>query len=316
MNLSTKLHWTWLSAIAVTCVVSTAQASHPWPAGRATSPIVSTSWLRENSSRANLVILDVRPDASYREGHIPKAVSAPFQTPISSWITMNDDLLLEVPPQAELFATIGALGISPSSWVVVVSAPNPGEPAPYGYAAATRVADTLIYAGVPNTSVLDGGYTRWVADAGAVTTEVPSVTPVTYSAEVRSSMFVSTDYVKSHIGRATIIDARDAEVYYGQTVEPFANKAGHIPTAKSLPSPWLWTADGMFKDVGVLGKMAFGATGWFGAHEIIVYCGVGGYASATWFVLTQVLSYHNVKFYDGSAQLWVRTEPMVPYVWQ
>jgi thiosulfate/3-mercaptopyruvate sulfurtransferase len=260
--------------------------------------------------------LDVRPAARYGEGHIPNAISAPFEVPVSAWITMKDDLLLEVPGKAELFATIGSLGITPTSWVVVVSASNPGEPAAYGYSAATRVADTLIYAGVANASILDGGYARWVADGGAVTTAVPRVTPVTYAGEVQTSMFVSTQYVKSRIGKATLIDARGADVYYGETVEPFANKAGHIPTAKSLPTPWLWDAEGLFKSSTVLSKMAFGAIGWDAHREIIVYCGVGGYASTVWFVLSQVLGYRNVRFYDGSAQEWVRTEPMLPYVWQ
>ena len=44
--------------------------------------------------------------------------------------------------------------------------------------------------------------------------------------------------------------------------------------------------------------------------EIIAYCGVGGYASTVWFVLTQILDYTNVKVYDGSAQEWVLTYDM------
>ena len=48
-------------------------------------------------------------------------------------------------------------------------------------------------------------------------------------------------------------------------------------------------------------------------QDIIVYCGVGGYASSWWFVLTQVLGYQNVKLYDGAAQEWVRYYDMVPY---
>jgi thiosulfate/3-mercaptopyruvate sulfurtransferase len=242
-------------------------------------------------------------------------ISAPFQVPVSAWIAYTDDLLLERPPQAELFATLGALGISSSSWVVVVSAPNEGEPASYGYAAATRVADTLIYAGVTNVSVLNGGYPRWIADGSPVTTEAPLVTPTSYNGTVKSSMFVSTQYVKEHLGRSIVIDARDPDVYFGVTLEPFANKAGHIPSARSLPTPWIWSSDGLYRETSELSKMAYGVTGWSGAREIIVYCGVGGYASTAWFVLTQVLGYPNVKFYDGSAQLWAKTEVMVPYRW-
>jgi thiosulfate/3-mercaptopyruvate sulfurtransferase len=259
--------------------------------------------------------LDVRPAQAYASGHIPKAINAPFQVPFSAWITMKDDLLLELPSQAELFTSLGALGVTPSSWVVVVSAPNEGEPASYGFSAATRVADTLIYAGVPNVSVLDGGYPRWVRDAGATTTAVPTVVPTSYSGRVQENLFVSTQYVKEHLGRSILIDARDADVYFGVTVEPFANQPGHIPTAKSLPTPWLWSSEGIYKDTNTLRKMAFGVTGWSGAREIIVYCGVGGYASSAWYVLTQVLGYPNVKFYDGAAQAWSKTEVMVPYRW-
>jgi thiosulfate/3-mercaptopyruvate sulfurtransferase len=295
---------------------SSSFASPEWFSSRATPPIVSPSWVRENSSRLNMVVLDVRPAQAYANGHIPNAISAPFQVPFSTWITMKDDLLLEIPAKEELFASLGALGITPSSWVVVVSAPNEGEPASYGFSAATRVADTLIYAGVPNVSVLDGGYANWVRDSGATTTVVPTVTSTTFVGRVRENMFVSTEYVKEHLGRSVVVDARDAEVYFGATVEPFASKPGHIPSAKSLPTPWLWSSDGIYKDTSILRKMAFGATGWSGAREIIVYCGVGGYASSAWFVLSQVLGYPNVKFYDGSAQLWAKTEVMVPYRWE
>jgi thiosulfate/3-mercaptopyruvate sulfurtransferase len=83
-----------------------------------------------------------------------------------------------------------------------------------------------------------------------------------------------------------------------------------------MPTPWLWSPDGVYKEWNVLAKMAFGATLPSFGREIIVYCGVGGYASSAWFVLSQVLGYPNVKFYDGSAQLWAKTENMLPYRWE
>jgi len=50
----------------------------------------------------------------------------------------------------------------------------------------------------------------------------------------------SKDYVKKRIVK--IVDARDPDVYFGVTIEPWPPMptAGHIPTAKSLPTPWLW----------------------------------------------------------------------------
>ena len=47
--------------------------------------------------------------------------------------------------------------------------------------------------------------------------------------------------------------------------------------------------------------------------EIIVYCGVGGYASAMYYMLTQVAGYKDVKIFDGSMQVWT-DDPEAPVV--
>jgi thiosulfate/3-mercaptopyruvate sulfurtransferase len=297
-----------------------AYAKHVPPWTRAIDPVVSTDWLEANSGLSDLVILDIRRDADYAAGHIPKAINVPFPDPFSSeWVVSDPNgLWLQLPEKAALFNTIGSCGIKRNSLVVIVTAPNPGEPPYYGLANATRVADTLIYAGIRNVAILDGGYPKWVADDKPITTDVPAVEQVTYNSKVNEEMFVSIEYVRKHIGRARIIDARDAEVYFGAATESFAPKEGHIPSARSLPTPWIWTLGGqsyIYKDVETLSAMASGVIGRHKANEIIVYCGVGGYASSWWFVLTQVLGYDNIKIFDGSAQEWVRYYDMVPYQW-
>ncbi|MFC1642723.1 sulfurtransferase [Myxococcota bacterium] len=278
--------------------------------------MVSTDWLQANLEADQLVVIDVRRTADYELDHIPDAVSEPFGAVGSAWVTQHDDLLLEVPESADLFATIGALGISTDSWVVIVTGVNPEEPEAYGLAAATRVADTLIYAGVTDVAILDGGHAKWVANGLPTTVEEPAVTPVTYDGTVNDSMFVSAEYVQSRIGRAVILDARDPEVYFGAAEDQFADKLGHIPSARSLPAPWLWYAeDNTYADSKTLSAMVSDVVGPWKNQEIIVYCSVGGYASSWWFVLSQMLGYKNVRFYDGSAEEWVRDREMVAYRW-
>jgi thiosulfate/3-mercaptopyruvate sulfurtransferase len=312
--------------------VAGAYAWHDSHCGRKIDPIVSTDWLEDNLDREGLIILDIRDPGAYGPGHIPGSINEPFVTafdptcrgPSSNWIVGSEDCLwLQLPEKEDLFETIGNLGITKHSLVVIVTAPNPGEPAFYGLANATRVADTLIYAGVRNVAILDGGYPRWVAEGKPTETAVPQVTAIEYDSKVNKEMFVSRKYVRGHIGEAVILDARDAEVYFGAAIEPFAPKEGHIPTARSLPTPWIWVlnSDGTYtyKDAEILKAMASGVIGRHGRHgdqEIVVYCGVGGYASSWWFVLTQVLGYEDVKLYDGSAQEWVRYYDMVPYEWE
>lgn len=291
--------------------------AHPGDHGaRTIEPIVSADWLEANRGAEGIVILDIRPSIAYDAAHIPGAISEPFEVPFSAWITMRDDLLLELPEEEELFATIGDLGIDAESRVVVVTSPNPGEPAAYGLSNGTRVAGTLIYAGVKNVAVLDGGFGKWQAQGLPTTTEVPAVTPVAYTGEVDDDLFVSRQYVEARIGRVPIVDARDADVYFGTTTEPFAAQAGHIPSASSLPAPWVWhQEDSTYRDKDTLGKMAAGVIREGKHHQVIVYCGVGGYSSTWVFLLTQVLGYRNVKFYDGAAQDWARYNELIPYRW-
>lgn len=287
-----------------------------WQNNRIIDAMVSTEWLTANRGTEHLVILDIRPSEAYQASHIPGSINEPFSVPYSVWITMRDGLLLEMPPAEELFYSIGSLGISENTRVVVVSAPNPGEPVFYGLSNATRVAATLIYAGIRQAAILDGGFAKWAAEGLPTTTEVPQTIPVEYSGNVDQNLLVSEQDVVRSINRVPIIDARDADVYFGVTIEPFANQAGHIPSASSLPAPWIWRADGTYLDTQTLGKMAQGVIRGSKNHEVVVYCGVGGYGSAWWFVLTQVLGYQNVKLYDGGAQDWVRSHQLYPYRWE
>ena len=290
---------------------------------RKIEPIVSTKWLVASMHLKDLVIIDIRSPDAYAAGHIPGSINEPFVTafdpctgPTSNWIIGSKDCLwLELPDANDLMRTIGKLGITGDSRVVIVTAPNPKEPPYFGLANATRVADTLIYAGVANVAILDGGYPKWAAEGRATNTEVPALSSVTYQAAVNEAMFVPINDVKKRMSDAIIIDARDAVVYAGSVTEPFADKPGHIPNAKSLPAPWIWNEnpDGTYtyKDTKTLGMMASGVAGDPGSQEIIVYCGVGGYASSWWFVFTQALGYQNVKIYDGAAQEWVKHYDMV-----
>ena len=229
--------------IAVLLLGGSAFAGHGKPSVRMIDPIVSTDWVDENRVQPDFVMIDVRSPVAYGAGHIPGSISVPFVTgfspqtgPTSGWIVGREGLWLELPEASDLFGTIANLGISVDSRVVVITDPDPGDPAPhYGLSSATRVATTLIYAGVGNVAILDGGYAKWVAEGKETTKDVPVVSPVTFKGKTDEAIFVSMDYVRQNMRKASIIDARDAGAYFGVIVEPYAAKAGHIPEATSLP---------------------------------------------------------------------------------
>jgi thiosulfate/3-mercaptopyruvate sulfurtransferase len=267
-------------------------------------------------------MLDVREPDFYAKGHIPGAINVPGLGNFYLCLFAPDcGLWMELPEEGALLTTIGNAGITGDSLVVVVG--RTVDPfAPYAVADAARVAITLLYAGVENVALLNGGYDKWAAE-GKPTSKAPvKPTAVTYTGAVNKEMFVQKDYVEKKIGKSTLVEAREADIYYGLIQEPWTVRAGHIPTAKNLPAPWFWTFErdekgtityGTWKDADVIREMALAVLGEDASEEIIVYCGVGGYASPVWFALTQMVGYTNVKVYDGSMQEW-SADPEAPVV--
>lgn len=298
-----------LAASAVVASVAWGDAVRAGSISDRQGSIVSCDWLESQVEAGTVTVIDVRTATEYAAGHIRGSVNLPLEVPESAWATTRDDLTMELPGIVDLSRALGTAGVTRESKIVLVT--SLAEP-PYPQANATRAADTLFYAGVKRVSILDGGYPAWVARGKAVTTQVPAVTPRPFLALVDHSIFVDREYVHAKIGSSLIIDARDAAVYSGQVVEPWAEKAGHIPSAISLPSPLIWNADGTYKSKIELKNLVTAAIGDREKDdEIIVYCGVGGYASSWWFVLSEILGFDNVKFYDGAAQDWVRYYDMV-----
>jgi thiosulfate/3-mercaptopyruvate sulfurtransferase len=302
-----------LALVALPVCVAYTLTNQPTPPTRAINPIVSTQWLADSIKTPNLVILDVRDSDFYAKGHIPGAINVPGLGNFYLCLFATDcGLWMELPEEGTLFSTIGKAGITGDSLVVVVG--RTVDPfAPYAVADAARAAITLLYAGVKNVALLNGGYDKWAAEGRTTFTEPVTPTAVAYTGVANKAMFVTKDYVEKKIGKSVIVEAREADIYFGVIQEPWTVRAGHIPSAKDLPAPWFWTFEkdkqgaityGTWKDVNVIREMALTVLGEEASEEIIVYCGVGGYASPVWFALTQMIGYTNAKIYDGSMQEW------------
>ncbi|KAK3902694.1 putative thiosulfate sulfurtransferase [Staphylotrichum tortipilum] len=276
-------------------------------------PTVSPWWLSRCQAHLDLKVIDLRSADEYAAGHIPGSFNLPFE-PVSAWSQMGPgDLLLEMPPSADVFASLGAIGVSnpnPATKIVLVN--GVGVPA-FPQAASPRVATTLKYAGISEgrVAVLDGGFPGWISENGPSTTVIPTPSPRTYTATEDRSFLVNIDYVKANINKKNkgifLIDGRDEAVYNGSVLEDWALKAGHIPSAVNLPAKHIWNADGSWKSplellAQLRGAVGYGVSRSYG--QIIVYCGVGGYASSWYFTLTRILGFDNVVMYDGSAQEW------------
>ena len=310
-----------ISMVNIRCSETVSPPSSP---NRAIDPIVSTEWLEDNIDKLDLVLLDVRGEALYNAGHIPGSINLPAHDNLFVCFFEPDcGLTMETPPVDTLINTIGNAGITANSNVVVIGRaadlPESGA-AEFGVTMASRAAITLLYAGIDNVAFLDGGYDKWVAEGRASSTEAANPDAVEYNGAIDTEMFVSKDYVAERIGKSILVDTRDADVYFGIGQDPTSQKAGHIPGSKVLPAPWFWTRTDvgekeksclMWKSISKINEIGLAVLGENGDREIIIYCGVGGYASPVFFVLTEVIGYRNVKFYDGSMQEWT-ADPEAP----
>jgi thiosulfate/3-mercaptopyruvate sulfurtransferase len=272
----------------------------PFVWSRGIPPIVSTDWMVQNIDNSKVIILDIRSAEQYKKGHIPRAISAP----LSLWAVNVNNLNLELPPDQTLRDQLAKFGITgdDASTVVIVNRTETD----FGRADPMRVAWTLLVTGVKNVAVLDGGYTKWAKENKPQSTDFAAPKQATFAGVSNRSSFASKSYVLSKVGKSIIADSRVPEDYFGITSKP-----GHIKGAVNLPFPWAFASDGTLKSEEELRAMLTGVIGSSPSREIILYCGVGGYASAWWYLLTQMFGYKNVKVYDGSFEEWIR-DPKAP----
>ena len=119
------------------------------------------------------------------------------------------------------------------------------------------------------------------------------------------------DEVLVHVeGGNPLIDVRSPGEYSGELLhmadypQEGSLRGGHIPGAKNVPWARAAYADGTFKDAEDLRAIYQAEQGLSDGDNVVAYCRIGERSSHTWFVLTYLLGYDNVRNYDGSWTEW------------
>ena len=183
--------------------------------------LVETDWLAGHLDDTDVRIVDARDAEEYQAGHIPGAVSIPRPT------TFDPEASKGIIGQSEQVAALfGSQGIDETAHVVVY---DEGK----GTAAA-RVFWTLEYYGHPRVSVLNGGFTKWQAEAREVTVEEPEIAPVTFTVSPDPTILSTREQILEDIGQADVLmlDARSPEEYRGEDLR--AKRGGHIAGAVNI----------------------------------------------------------------------------------
>ena len=267
--------------------------------GYAKPVLVTIDWLAEHLNDVGVVVAEVdeNPDL-YDEGHIAGAVKLHWRDDLQDPVERD---LVDKPTFERL---LSERGIANDTTLVLYGDKN-------NWFAAYAYWYLKIY-GHGDVRILDGGRQKWADEGRELTTETPQPQQADYEAKERDeSIRTYRDSVRAQIGDQSkaLVDVRSPQEYAGDLIAPpgyeqeGAQRAGHIPTAASIPWATAVRDDGTFKSADELRELYEGK-GVTPEKEVTAYCRIGERSAHTWFVLRELLGYETVKNYDGSWTEW------------
>ena len=260
--------------------------------------LVTGAWLQERLGEPGLVVVESDEDVLlYETGHIPGAVKVDWHT------ELNDPVVRDYVDGEGFARLLSRKGISRDDTVVIYGDKN------NWWAAYALWVFSLF--GHEDVRLLDGGRDKWIAEGRPLTTDATTRPATEYPVVERDDSVLRAykDDVLAHLGNP-LIDVRSPEEYSGERTsapaypEEGALRAGHIPSAQSVPWAKAVAEDGGFKPRAELDAIYREGAGLRDDDKIVAYCRIGERSSHTWFVLKHLLGFDDVRNYDGSWTEW------------
>ncbi|GAB4525043.1 MAG: sulfurtransferase [Anaerolineae bacterium] len=264
--------------------------------------LVSTDWVAEHLNDPHVRIVESNEDPLlYPSGHIPGAVQVDWTS------DLNDPVMRDYLNKAGFEALASRIGITPETTVVFYGDKNNWW--------ATYALWVFELFGHTNTRIMDGGRLKWEKEGREMTREVPTYTATQYSAPQDrddNTIRALREEVLKHVrANKPLVDVRSPGEFSGELLhmpnypQEGALRGGHIPGAKNVPwSRAVNPDDGTFKTAAELREIYEQEQGLNPEAETVTYCRIGERSSHTWFVLTNLLGFKNVRNYDGSWTEW------------
>lgn len=257
------------------------------------SALVSADWAEKNIATPGVVFVEVDEDTTaYDGGHIAGAIKLDWRQ------DLQDPVRRDFVNKEQFEALLSSRGIGNDDTVVLYGGNN-------NWFAAYAYWYFKLY-GHGDVKLLDGGRKKWELDARPLSKDEVKRPATQYVAQEQDlSIRAFRDDVVKAIGVQNLIDVRSPDEYAGRLLAPAhlpqeqAQRAGHIPTALSVPWSKAANEDGTFKSDAELAEL-YAAAGIDDSKDTIAYCRIGERSSHTWFVLQEILGKANVKNYDGS----------------
>ena len=264
--------------------------------------LVSTQWVADNLNNPKVRLIEVDVDtAAYETGHIPGAVGWNWKHDLET------DIMRNIADKSGIERLLSAAGVDRDTTVVTY-----GDNSNWFAAYALWV---LKYYGFDNVKLMNGGRKKWIEEGREISGEVPSYPTTNISVSgpkddiraLRNEVFDQLEKVRK--GKGALVDVRSPKEFSGELLAPEnlpqegSQRGGHIPGALNIGWSQACNEDGTFKTADELMQI-YGGQGVTPDKEVIAYCRIGERSAHTWFVLTHLLGYKNVKNYDGSWTEW------------
>jgi thiosulfate/3-mercaptopyruvate sulfurtransferase len=267
--------------------------------------LVDTDWVAEHLQDTKVRIVEADEDVLlFEQGHIPGAVKL-------DWLVdVQNPVQRDFVDKAGFEKLVSGWGIDNDTTVVFYGDKN------NWYACYSFWL--FSYYGHESLRVMNGGRQKWVDEGRELTRETSSHPPTQYRAKepnpklraFRDDVFNLLNEQQTGLkSGVALIDVRSPQEYRGEVLHMIgypqegAQRAGHIPGAAGIPWGTAANPDGTFKSPEEL-KEIYGGKGITGDKDVVAYCRIGERSSHTWFVLTNLLGYPNVRNYDGSWTEW------------
>ena len=262
--------------------------------------LVSCDWVEQNRSQTDSIrIVESDEDILlYEQGHIAGAVKLDWTT------DLQDAVVRDYVSQARFEELCAERGISNETIVVFYGDKN-------NWWACYAFWVFKLF-GHEKCLIMNGGRKKWELDKRPMTREASKYPRGTYTAkEPNNSIRAFRDEVLVHMeARKPLVDVRSPGEYTGEMLhmpdypQEGALRAGHIPGAVNVPWSRACNDDGTFKSRDQLEQLYLVEQQLKPGDEVVAYCRIGERSSLTWYVLTYLLGFSNVKNYDGSWTEW------------
>ena len=236
----------------------------------------------------NIRIIDIRSQDEYIQGHIENAVWLEFD---SLRVPVNG--VKNVAPKETIETIFGELALVTETTTVIYDEGDSLD--------AARAFWTLEYHDHADVKILNGGWSKWVADGNPVTMDLPTFEKTIYNATLRPELLATAEFILDNLENPEILvlDVRSPSEFNGIDVR--ANRGGHIPGSVNVEWTRVLNPDGTFKSANELVRM-YQEVGVTEDKEIISTCQSGHRASHGYFTM-RLLGY-NSRLYDGSWEEW------------